>query len=662
MHDNIEKIATQTPDLPLERQAQLRELFPEAWSEGELDFSILRQLLGDLSDESAERYRFGWSGKRESLQLLQTPSRATLRPAPDESVNFDTTQNLFIEGDNLEALKLLYKPLFNRVKMIYIDPPYNTGNDFIYPDNFADPLKNYLIQTGQKDPNGDLQTTSPDTAGRIHSRWLSMLYPRLTLARSLLRDDGVIFVSIDDNEVHHLRLLMNEVFGEENFVANVVWQHSVQPKGYLGKFSVHHNHILCYQRSESFNLEGLERTEEHNKSYSNPDDDPNGNWRSGDVRNALYRRNLIFDITTPSGKTIEPPANGWRWSKSTIENKIASGEIIFSADETRIIRKIYLANLEGRVPETMWFGKEVGTTRDAAQQLKDLFGGEAPFDTPKPTRLVKRMLEVATASKEEDIILDFFSGSGTTAQAVLELNREDGGNRRFVLVQLPEKTGNPQFPTIADIGKERIRRVIARMNEAKESQAGLAPSSNLLVLDAAIQFETQGLEDGTSPASPSSNLSLLNNGLEEGASPAPAPTSKEDLGFKVWKLGESHFRQMQRVDPKDTAAYLAQLELMNDALLPGFDPHSVLYEVALREGFGLNCSLEPVADLDGVSVWRVGDAEKGQHFFISLDDSLHLETLRPLKLAPDDLFICRGIALDDDTAANLALQCRLKMI
>lgn len=615
MHDNIEKIETETPDLALERQRQLRELFPEAWSETGLDFAKLRTLLGDLTDDNPERYRFGWAGKREAIELLQTRSHATLAPDAKASIDFDTTRNWFIEGDNLEVLKLLYKPLFGRVKMIYIDPPYNTGNDFIYPDNFTDPLRNYLIQTGQKDPNGDLQNTAPDTAGRVHSSWLSMLYPRLTLARSLLRDDGVIFVSIDDNEVHHLRLLMNEVFGEENFVANVVWQHSVQPKGYLGRFSIHHNHILCYQKSESFNLEGLERTDEHNKSYSNPDNDPNGDWRSGDVRNALYRRNLIFDITTPSGNIISPPANGWRWSKTTIENKIASGEIIFSADETRIIRKIYLANLEGRVPETIWFGKEVGTTRDAAQELKDLFEGETYFDTPKPTRLIRRMMEVATASKDDDIILDFFAGSGTTAQAVLELNREDGGNRRFVLVQLPEPTGNAQFPTIADIATSRIRRVIERMKDA---------------------------DNGT---------------LDVSTRETP-----EDLGFKAWKLAPSHFHQLQRTEPGDTAGYLRQLELLNDALLPDSDTRSVLYEVALREGFGLNCDIEPIADLDGVAVWRVSDPEREQRFFISLDESLELETLRPLKLTQDDLFICRGVALDDDTAANLTLQCRLKMV
>ena len=611
MHDNIEKIASHTPDLALERQSQLRELFPEAWSEGELDFSKLRTLLGDLADESAERYRFGWAGKRESLQLLQTPSRATLRPAPEESVDFDTTGNLFIEGDNLEALKLLYKPLFNRVKMIYIDPPYNTGNDFIYPDNFADPLKNYLIQTGQKDPNGDLQTSNPDMAGRVHSRWLSMLYPRLTLSRSLLRDDGVIFVSIDDNEVHHLRLLMNEVFGEENWISQMVWK-SRQMVDNRSKNGVSNDHeyILCYRRSESGGLRGGEKDL---SKFSNPDEDPRGAWRSADLTGLATqdkRPNLHYDLVDEStGFVYDCPPKGWRYDRKTMAKKIEEKRILFPS------------NAEGR-PRHKLFQDEMGSlftgfssivgsglfTQEGTKDILDIFGLEV-LQFTKPRSLIKSLVKQST--EDDDIILDFFAGSGTTAQAVLELNREDGGNRRFVLVQLPEKTGNAQFPTIADIGKERIRRVIGRMKE-------------------------QPLLD--------------------------TRETPEDLGFKVWKLGESHFRQFKPTPPGDAEAYLEQLELMNDALLPGNEARAVLYEVALREGFGLNCLLELVPDLEGVEVWRVSDADKGQHFYATLADTLDLESLRPLKLVPDDLFICRGIALDDDTAANLALQCGLKMI
>ncbi len=623
MHDNHEKVATQTPNLPLEREKQLREIFPEAWSEGSLDFSKLRTLLGDLNDERPERYRFGWAGKREALRLLQTPSHATFHPAPDESVNFDATQNLFIEGDNLEALKLLYKPLFNRVKMIYIDPPYNTGNDFIYPDNFADPLKNYLIQTGQKDPNGDLQTSTPDTAGHIHSRWLSMLYPRLTLARSLLRDNGLIFVSIDDNEVHHLRLLMNEVFGEYNFVSQLVWQKKTgagaKSKGFIGL----HEHILCYSKNmgEGWDIYTA-LSEKTRQMYSKKDEHfqklgPYATWPL-DTTSMDERPNLRFPISH-DGQEIWPRKQ-WLWSKERVEVAYHENKLVFNFNEKNnswsVRFKGYLYDEDGLEklgkPTSVFIGP---FTQEGTKDFEKFFHRD-DFPFPKPVNLVKSLLSINVKGDidEGEIFLDFFSGSGTTAQAVLELNREDGGNRRFVLVQLPEKTGNAQFPTIADIGKERIRRVIARLKQ------------------------------------PNGTLDL---------SPRETP---EDLGFKVWKLGESNFRQMQPTEPGDSAAYIHQLELMNDALLPDCNPTSVLYEVALREGFSLNCAIEPVTDLQCVNVWRISDAEKNQHFFVSLDDSLELETLRPLKLSADDLFICRGIALDDDTAANLALQCRLKMI
>ncbi len=620
MHENIEKIATQTPDLAHERQEQLRALFPEAWSEGELDWGKLRQALGDLSDERSERYLFSWAGKRDSLKLLQSPSHATLRPAPDESLSWDETQNLFIEGDNLEALKLLYKPLFGRVKMIYIDPPYNTGNDFVYPDNFADPLKNYLVQTGQRDANGDLQTSNLDTTGRIHSRWLSMMYPRLFMARQLLKDDGVIFVSIDDNEVHHLRLLMNEVFGEENFVAAFIWEKRTTREN-RQVFSFNHDYVLCYARGkEAFQVSRnlLPLTEEAHARYSNPDDDPRGDWQSVSLNAQAGHatKNQFYTITTPGGKEFEPPPGRcWVVTQIRLEELIADNRVWFGESGNNAPRlKVFKseANL-GLTPHTLWKADEVGTTDSAKRAVMEMFDGQAVFDTPKPVNLLKRMLVIATGS--DDIILDFFAGSGTTAQAVLELNREDGGNRRFVLVQLPEKTGNAEFPTIADIAKERIRRVIGRMTEASRGK---------------LDLETREVP--------------------------------EDLGFKVWKLGESHFRQMQPTPPGDTTAYLAQLELMNDALLPGSDTRAVLHEVALKEGFGLNARLQVLEEVTEAQVWRVLDEEKGQSFFACLDDGFSLESLRPLKLGAEDLFICRSVALDDTTAANLALQCRLKMI
>ena len=347
--------------------------------------------------------------------------------------------------------------------MIFIDPPYNTGNEFVYSDDFSDNIENYLKLTNQLDSDGNSFSANRDESGRYHSKWLDLMYPRLKLGRNLLRDDGAIFIAIDDNEVVNLRKVCDEIFGETNFVANIVWQHSVQPKGYSGIFSVHHNHILCYRKSEDFELQSLERTEEDNKNYSNPDNDPRGSWRKGDVRNALYRPNLIYPISTPSGKTIEPPENGWRWSKDTLESKIATGEIYFTSDETKIVRKIYLDTLDGRTPETIWFGKDVGTTREASKELKETFNGEAPFDTPKPTKLISKLSELVGLQKN-DICLDFFAGSGSTASAFA--NNE---NIRTISVQLPEPidTSKPHgkvakklgLTTVADVTKERLKRV-----------------------------------------------------------------------------------------------------------------------------------------------------------------------------------------------------------
>lgn len=276
---------------------------------------------------------------------------------------------------------------------------------------------------------------------------------RLSLARRLLKDDGVIFIAIDDNEQAALKLLCDKLFGEENFLANIIWQHSIQPKGYSGTFSVHHNYLLCYQKTTKFVLGSLPRTEEDNKAYSNPDNDPRGKWRSGDVRNALYRPNLIYDIISPSGNVIKPCANGWRWSKETVEEKIKTGEIVFSKDETRIIRKIYLDTLEGRTPETIWFGKDVGTTRSAMSEIKEIFGTNA-FSTPKPIGLIERTLRLLT--KTDATVLDFFAGSGTTGHAVMKLNAEDGGNRKFILCT------NNENNICRDITYERIKRVIEK--------------------------------------------------------------------------------------------------------------------------------------------------------------------------------------------------------
>jgi len=477
----MKKLRMKSVDLVQSNIEKIAELFPHVITEVQdehgilkraVDFDLLKQELSYMLVEGEkERYQLTWPGKKQAILLANTPIDKTLRPVKEESVNWDKTKNLYIEGDNLEVLKLLQESYLNKIKCIYIDPPYNTGKDFIYKDNYQQTLGDYFYESGQFDLNGNRLVKNVETNGRFHSEWLTMMYPRLKIARSLLRDDGFLFVSIDDHELDNLKKMCDEIFGSENFIANVIWQHSIQPKGYLGKFSVHHNYVLIYAKSLESDLGSLQRTAEHNKAYSNPDNDPRGPWRPGDVRNALYRPNLIFDIVTPSGKIIKPPANGWRWSKETIEQKIKMGEIIFSDDESKIIRKIYLNDLKGRAPETIWFGKEVGTTRDAKKCMKELFDNTVPFDTPKPVGLIKRILEISTDQESEDIVLDFFSGSATTAHAVMQLNAEDGGMRRYIMVQLPEPTPDDSeaykagYKNICEIGKERIRRAAKKIKE-----------------------------------------------------------------------------------------------------------------------------------------------------------------------------------------------------
>ena len=478
----MNKLNMQTTNIVDENIKRIGELFPNCLTERldengkpetAIDFDLLRQELSkSIVEGPEERYQFTWPDKRNAIRLANAPTTDTLRPCREESVDFDTTQNLYIEGDNLQVLKLLRENYLGKVKMIYIDPPYNTGNDFVYNDDFAQSAGEYIHNSGQEDEEGNRLVANTESNGRFHTDWLNMIYPRLKVAKDLLSEDGVIFISIDDNELENLKKLCNEVYGEHNFIANIIWQHSIQPKGYLDTFSVHHNHILLYKKN-TYKLVPQARKEEDNIAYSNPDNDPNGPWRSGDVRNALYRPNLIYDIVSPSGKIIKPCENGWRWSKETVEEKIKTGEIIFSSDETRIIRKIYLKNLEGRAPETIWFGKEVGTTRDGVGELKALFG-KTPFDTPKPVNLLKKILSFC--DEKEYRVLDFFSGSATTAHAVMQLNAEDGGNRKFIMVQLPEATDEKSeaykagYKNICEIGKERIRRAGKKILEEQQAK------------------------------------------------------------------------------------------------------------------------------------------------------------------------------------------------
>lgn len=365
----MDKLKMETPDLTQSNIEKLAALFPACVTEarGEdgklkkaVNFELLRQMLSDVVLEGDEAYEFTWVGKKAAIVETHKPIRKTLRPCPAESVNWDSTENLYIEGDNLEVLKLLQESYLGKVKMIYIDPPYNTGSDrFIYPDDYGMSQDDYVEMSGSYDEDGNkVFTENTNGNPRYHSKWCSMIYQRLFLARNFLTDDGAIFISIDDKEQENLKKICDEIFGASNFISTVVWQHSIQPKGYLGTFSMQHSYVMIYCKDiTAFKLGSLERTDEDNKAYSNPDNDPKGPWRSGDVRNALYRPNLIYDIISPSGKVIKPCENGWRWSKETVAEKIKTGEIIFSQDETRIIRKSIFLLLRAEPPRQFGLGK-----------------------------------------------------------------------------------------------------------------------------------------------------------------------------------------------------------------------------------------------------------------------------------------------------------------
>ena len=560
-----EPVTLTSADPTAERVAQLRKLFPECYADGRIDFDKLRAALGDAVASGPERFTFSWAGRADAANVLQTPSRATLVPKPNESVNWDTTRNLFIEGDNLEVLKLLYKAYAGKVKLIYIDPPYNTGNDFVYPDDFADPLAVYLKLTKQADDAGNLLTSNPETSGRYHSAWLSMMHPRLFLARQLLRDDGVIFVSIDDHEVANLRLLMNEVFGEENFVAQIILQSNARGRQSERFAATVHEYLIAFAKeSELCEVKGAELTMTQLAEFKYTD----ANNRKYRLRGLRHRGNasrredrpqMFFPLyVNPNDQTVsldKTPSHSvevlprkstgedgrWEWGKATTEQRLGllEGVLIGTRNEWDVYQRDYLE--EGgeerrRKWVTIWAEKEIDY-QNAKRDLEKHVDA-ARFEFPKPVYLLKKI--IAGATDDESVVLDFFGGSCTTAQAVLELNREDGGNRRFVMVQLPEPTGNKQYPTIAEIGKERIRRVIAKL---KKEPANLTR------------------------------------------------TTPEDLGFKVFALAESHFKQWAGVPERDAAKYAVTMENYLDPLMPNANPVAVLWELAVKEGYGLNSTI-----------------------------------------------------------------------
>lgn len=439
-----------------------------------VNFDVLRQLLGDNAVEDApEAYEFNWVGKQAARAEVLQPTKKTLRPVKEDSVDWDNTQNLYIEGDNLEVLKLLQKSYLGKVKMIYIDPPYNTGNDFVYHDDFAMSADEYAEASGSVDELGNKYIKNMDSNGRFHSDWCSMIYSRLMVARSLLTEDGVIFISIDDNENYNLRKICDEIFGSSNFIAEIVWERAYAPINMVKHFSKSHDYILCYAKDINKPVcNGLPRPESTNAKYSNPDNDPRGLWRTDNLSVGPVVPSKVYEIITPSGRVCLPPKGRcWLYTKERYEEMVADNRIWFGENGDNVpAPKRFLSEVkQGLTPMTIWKYTDVGHTQDSMRELRDLFDGEKVFDYSKPVKLMKQIVRLYTNSNENDIILDFFSGSASTAHAVLELNAEDNGNRHFMMVQLQEETPLDSearkngYMTIPEIGRDRIIRAASKI-------------------------------------------------------------------------------------------------------------------------------------------------------------------------------------------------------
>ena len=606
---NIKKLDLNDPetasaDIVAGNVATLQGLFPEAFSEGRIDFEVLKQLLGDTVEEREEKYGLNWHGKRRARQIALMPSSGTLLPCPAESVDWDTTQNLMIEGDNLEVLKLLQKSYAGKIKLIYIDPPYNTGGDFVYRDDYHDSIKNYLELTGQIE-SGRSISSNCESSGRFHTDWLNMLYPRLKLASSVLSHDGVIFISIDDNEVARLRIICDEIFGEENFRADISWQKRYTRSNNTVDFTNVVEHVLTYSKSDVFAVNLLPRTEEADARYTNPDNDPRGVWKGASFLNPATpaeRPNLCYPLVNPNtGNVAAPTNNAWRRSKDAFE-KLQSEERLYwgpRGEQSVPSIKMFLSEARGMTPINLWTHDYAGNTDDGTRDLEQLIPGKV-FNNPKPVQLVRRILEHAT--NDDSIILDFFAGSGTSAQAVLELNAMDSGFRRFISVQMPEMIDSKKFASISDITKERLRRAGAQVK--------------------------------------------ANNPMFSG-----------DTGFRVFKLAASNIRAW---DP-DAANIEASLLSNAEHLVQGRNEQDVLYELLLKLGLDL-CVPILTKEIAGKQIHAIG----GGALIVCLADGLSRAVVESLsvgivawwrELAPavDTRIVFKDSSFADDVAkTNMA--------
>jgi adenine-specific DNA-methyltransferase len=617
---NFDKDTTISADIITSNIETLKHLFPEAVAEGKIDITVLKELLGTsllAEEEREEKYGLNWHGKRRARQIALTPSTGTLRPAKEDSVDWDTTQNLMIEGDNLEVLKLLQKSYAGKVKLIYIDPPYNTGKDFVYPDNFQDNIKNYLELTGQVEGGAKMQVNT-DASGRYHTDWLNMMYPRLKLARNLLKEDGFIFINIDDSEIHNLKSLIIEIFGEENFIANIIWQKKYTRSNDAQFFSDNHDHILIFSKNkECSKLELQERNEDQLAAYINPDNHPKGPWKATPLH--AKSGSNIQPYKFKNGVTWSPPVGTYRrFSDETMAEMEKGNEIWFGEDGKSIpSRKSYLSEVKaGVTPVTIWLHEEVGHNHEANNELKSILG-KGIFDNPKPTRLIRRIIQLSSQKEEKNIVLDFFAGSGTTGHAVIAQNAADGCNRRYILVQLPEPldTEKPEQKTaadycdklekprnIAELTKERLRRAAKKIAEEN-------------------------------------------------------PLFKGDLGFRVFKLDSSNIRAWEpEWDNLEEIIKKSADHIKEDRI-----EEDILYELLLKLGLDLSVHIEKKT-IVGKTVNSIGAGV----LLVCLDTRIRREEAEPLalgivewhkELAPAGETTCvfRDSAFADDvTKTNLS--------
>ena len=606
----MDKLKMQTANKADENFRKLAAMFPNAVTEtinenGEvvraIDKDVLMQEIScTVVDGNEERYQFTWPDKKKSVLLANAPINKTLRPCREESVDFDTTENLYIEGDNLEVLKLLQETYLGKIKMIYIDPPYNTGNDFVYEDDFAQSTDEYLANSGQYDEDGNRMVQNTESNGRFHTDWLNMIYPRLKLAKDLLTDDGVIFISIDDNEQENLKKCCDEVFGGQNFVAQLVWERAFSPKNDARFVSNSHDYVLMYAKDiTQFVIGRLPRTQEANARYSNPDNDPRGVWMSSDISVKTYNAECDYPITAPSGRVIEPPAGRcWRLSKKAFLERLQDNRIWFGPDGNGVPRiKRFLTDLkhEGMAPTSIMFFKDVGHSQEGAQEVSKLLDGGF-FSGPKPQRLMQRLLTLANL-KPDSVILDFFSGSASTAHAVMSKNAEDGGQRKFIMVQLPEATDEKSeaykagYTNICEIGKERIRRAGKKIKEDSP-------------------LTTQGL----------------------------------DTGFRVLKCDTSNMKEVYYNPAEYEASLFSSLE---DNIKEDRTPEDLLFQVMLDLGVLLSSKIEETT-IAGKKVFNVED----NYLIACFDSDVTEETIKAIAKQKPYYFVMRDSSMASDSVAT----------